>query len=72
MKFTSQEFVENVQNNAKADLIPKGTEFKVYNKNNTYICTLVVHKTIITYLEIVSTLPNDMLIDGYTFVATEE
>lgn len=72
MQLTSQEFVEKVQNNAKADLIPKGTEFKVYNKNNTYICTLVVHKTTITYLEIVSTLPSDMLIDGYTFIEVEE
>lgn len=67
MVLTSEEFVDLVKNNAKADKIPKGTEFRVYDKKEQYLCTLAVQRTSITYLEIVS-LPTDILTNDYTFI----
>lgn len=71
MKLDSKNFTETVKKNSKADLIPKGTEFKVYDMKEKYICTIVVHKTTITYLDVVKDIPNDLLIDGYNFVEVE-
>lgn len=67
MKLNSEEFSELVKKNAKADKIAKGTEFKVYDKNNKYLCTLAVQRTTITYLEIIE-LPTSIFVGDYKFV----
>ena len=44
MRLNSEEFSELVKKNSKADKIAKGTEFKVYDKNDKYLCTLAVDR----------------------------
>ncbi len=67
MRLNSEEFSELVKKNSKADKIAKGTEFKVCDKNDKYLCTLAVQRTTITYLDVVE-MPNDILVGEYTFV----
>lgn len=69
---SSREFIELVQANAKADKIPKGTEFKVYDKYEVYICTVGVIRTTISYYDIAGALPQDLLIGEYTFIQQED
>ena len=68
---SSAKFVELVRNNAKADKIPKGTEFKVYDKFEVYQCTVGVIRTTISYYDIVN-LPEDLLVGEYTFIQQED
>ena len=69
MRLSSEEFSDIVKRNRNADLIPKGTEFKVYdcNNNNKYLCTLAVQRTIITYIDVLE-MPQDLLVGNYLFV----
>ena len=67
MRLNSEEFSKLVKGNIKADKIPKGTEFKVYDSNNKYMCTLAVQRTTITYLDVVK-IPQDIFVGNYTFV----
>lgn len=67
MRLNSEEFSELVKKNSKADKIAKGTEFKVYDNKQKYLCTIAVQRTTITYLDIAE-MPTDILVGEYTFI----
>ncbi len=63
---TSKELLEKMQKNSKADLIPKGAEFEVYNADNKKLGIIAVQRTTIVYLDM-KEIPQDLLIGNYIF-----
>ncbi len=63
---TSQELSMKMSNNANAQLIPKGTEFKVYDSKGEILGTVAIQRTTIVYLDM-KIIPQDLLIGDYTF-----
>lgn len=61
------EFIDKVNENEKADLIPLGTEFQVYNNEGQTIGFVGVHRTVVAYNHDMTEVPNDLYSENYTF-----
>lgn len=66
------EFVGLVRDNNKCDRIARGTEFRVYDKDNIYVCTVGVIRTSVAFLDVVNDLPVDLYTENYTFVEQKD
>lgn len=61
------EFIDKVNENEKADLIPLGTEFQVYNSEGQTIGSVGVHRTVVAYNHDFTKVPEDLFSENYTF-----